>query len=167
MTEKQQQKYKIKHKSDCQRVSYQTLWGHVFCIHLSPPKCFFPALGTLLGVPTTSKRLSRVGAQDGVPSWAKLADSCWFSFESVHGWCNWSRQSEDEMIPYPQSPSHSHRDILILLSLLLSPVRLPLPTCQAIELYRTEPTNGTPSWLKTLSRYSELFSFQRAFHQII
>ncbi len=34
--------------------------------------------------------------------------------------------------------------------------------CQARELSSSESTNGTPSWLETSSRCSELFSFQRA-----
>lgn len=38
----------------------------------------------------------------------------------------------------------------------------PPPACQAIELSSSESTNGTPSWLETSSRCSELFSFQRA-----
>lgn len=155
-----------KTKSDYDRASTQTLWGHDFCIHLSPPKYYFPALCTLWGVTTTNKRLSRVGARDGVPSRAKWADGAWFPFQRARGWYNWSRQSEDEMILYPQSPTHPHGDILILLS-LLSPALLPSPTCQAIELYSSESTNGTPSWLENSSRCSELFSFQRALPQII
>lgn len=134
-----------KTKSNGDRTSYQTLWGHALCNHLSPSKCYFPALCMLSDVTTTSERL------DGVPSWAKWADGAWFPFQRAHGWYNWSRQSEDEMIPYPQFPTHPHGDILILLSLLL-PVLLPLLTCQAIELYSSEPTNGTLSWLETSSR---------------
>lgn len=150
---------KKKTKSNGDRTSYQTLWGHALC-NYSPSKCYFPALCMLSGVATTSEWL------DGVPSWAKWADGAWFPFQRAHGWYNWSRQSEDEMIPYPQFPTHPHGDILILLSLLL-PVLLPLPTCQAIELYSSEPTNGTLSWLETSSRCGELFSFQRALPQII
>lgn len=155
-------KKKKKTKSDYVRASFQTRWGNTFCNHLSHPKCYFPVLCTLWGVATASKWLLRVGAWDRVPSRAKWADGAWFPFQRAHGWYNWSRQSEDEMILYLQSPTHPHGDILILLSLLL-----PSPTCQAIELYSSESTNGTPSWLETSSRCSELFSFQRALPQII
>lgn len=157
---------KKKTKSDCDRASCQTRWGNAFCIYLSFPKCYIPALCTLWGVTTPSKWLSRVGAWDGVPSRAKWADGAWFPFQRAHGWYNWSRQSEDEMILYPQSPTHPHGDIFILLPLLSSAL-LPSPTCQAIELYSSESTNRTPSWLETSSRCSELFSFQRALPQII
>lgn len=46
---------------------------------------------------------------DGSPPEAKWADGAWFSFLLACGWCNWSRQSEDGMIP----PLPPHRDTLI------------------------------------------------------
>lgn len=78
----------------------------------------------------------------------KQTDSGWFSFQRASGWCNWSGQSEDGMI----SPSQIHTHL----------PSSPSPDCQAIELSTSESTNGTPSWLETSSRCSELFSFQRA-----
>lgn len=48
-----------------------------------------------------TERLSRVGATDGSQSEVKWADGAWFSFLLACGWCNWSRQSEDGMIPPP------------------------------------------------------------------
>lgn len=52
-----------------------------------------------------AERLSRVGAADGRMSEVKWADGAWFSFLLACGWCNWSRQSEDGMIP-PPPPLH-------------------------------------------------------------
>ena len=56
--------------------------------------------------------------------------------------------------PPPQSP-HTETESSPQLS-------SPPPACQAIELSSSESANGTPSWLETSSRCSELFSFQRA-----
>lgn len=50
------------------------------------------------------------------PVWSEMG--AWFSFLLACGWCNWSRQSEDRMIPAappppPPSSSPPHRDTLI------------------------------------------------------
>lgn len=41
--------------------------------------------------------------------WSKWADGAWFSFQRACGWCNWSGQSEDGMIPLPATPTPPKR----------------------------------------------------------
>lgn len=95
----------------CQESALSNTQRTCFSFFPLPVRC--PALGSFEVALQQLNGCHVLGVVDGGSSEAKWTEAAWFSFQKACGWCNWSGQSEDGMIP-------PYRDILISPALLPS-----------------------------------------------